>query len=224
LRIGDYEIRREIGRGGMGIVYLAQDVKLGRFAALKALPTIAARDQTLLGRLRHEAEAAAAVSHPGVATICAFIESPHGNFIASEYIQGRTLREELKRGPMDPTRAVRLTIEIAEALCAAHDAQIIHRDLKPENVMVTPSGAVKIIDFGIARIDNLDGRRTSQFMLVGTIGYMAPEQFFPEPIVDHRADLRTRRPACRDGARWPPVHVRHRPSARGVASHYGPMS
>ena len=124
-----------------------------------------------------------------MATVYAFIESPHGNFIASEYIQGRTLREEITRGPMDPARAVRLTIEIAQALCAAHDAHVIHRDLKPENVMVTTSGAVKVIDFGIARIDNADGRTTSPLMLEGTIGYMAPEQGVPDLTVDHRADL-----------------------------------
>jgi predicted Ser/Thr protein kinase len=188
VRVNEYEIRREIGRGGMGVVYLAQDVNLGRPAAIKALPAIAARDQTLLERLRREARAAAAVSHPGVAMVYAFLETPQGNFIASEYVHGQTLRQELARGPVEPTRAIRIATEIAHALCAAHDAHIVHRDLKPENVLLTASGSIKVIDFGIARIDTLDPQ-TSTYLVQGTPGYMAPEQAVPGATVDHRADV-----------------------------------
>jgi hypothetical protein len=187
-RIGDYEIRREIGRGGMGVVYLAYDVNLSRPAALKALPAAAAHDTTLLTRLRREAQAAAAVSHPAVAMVYAFLETPHGPFIASEFIQGRTLREELGDGPLEPVRAVRVATEIARALCTAHDAHVVHRDLKPENVLMTESGAVKVIDFGIARLvrDGLP-TLTAPGLLQGTPGYMAPEQLLG--VADARADL-----------------------------------
>ena len=189
VRINEYEIRREMRHIGMSAVYLAQDVTLGRLAVLKTVPSTGANDQSLLERLRQEARAAAAISHPSVAIVYEFVESPHGNFIASEYIQGRTLREEMTRGVVEPGRAVRLSIEIAQALCAAHDAHVIHRDLKPENLMVTPSGGIKIIDFGIARIDNPDGGTHPTFPAHGTVGYMAPEQAVAELRVDHRADL-----------------------------------
>src|SRR5688572_7647764 len=145
-RVGDFEIRREIGRGGMGVVYLAQDVHLARPVALKALPPLS--DRMLVHRFRREAQAAASVSHAGIATVYAFLETTDGNFIASEYIQGRTLRQELQLGPVEPARAVRLAAEITRALCAAHDSLVVHRDLKPENILLTASGAIKIIDFG----------------------------------------------------------------------------
>ena len=189
-RIGDYEIRREIGRGGMGVVYLAQDVHLARPAALKSLPSPIAHNPRLVERLRREAQAAAAVSHPGIATVYAFLETADGNFIASEFIHGRTLRQELQHGVVEPARAVRLAAEIARALCAAHDAHVVHRDLKPENILLTESGAIKVIDFGIARIDRQDlPSLTMTGLLQGTPGYMAPEQFVSGAQVDARADV-----------------------------------
>ena len=186
-RVGDFEIRREIGRGGMGVVYLAHDVHLARPVALKALPPLS--DRMLVHRFRREAQAAAAVSHAGIATVYAFLETTDGNFIASEYIQGRTLREELQHGPLEPARAVRLAAEIARALCAAHDSLVVHRDLKPENILLTASGAIKIIDFGIARIDRLDlPALTMPGLVQGTPGYMAPEQLVGG-AVDARVDV-----------------------------------
>jgi hypothetical protein len=188
-RIGDYEIRRQVGRGGMGVVYLAHDVHLSRPVALKALPPLASQDTSLLTRLRREAQAAAAVSHPGVAMVYAFLETQDGPFIASEFIQGRTLRQELQHGPFDPVRALRVAAEITSALCAAHDAHVVHRDLKPENVLITESGAVKVIDFGIARLAR-EGLPTLTVagLLHGTPGYMAPEQLVGAPA-DARSDL-----------------------------------
>lgn len=189
-RVGDYEIRHEIGRGGMGVIYLAHDVQLTRPAALKALPASTARDPLLLERLRREAQAAAAVSHPGVAMVYAFLDTPHGTFIASEFIQGRTLREELRGGAFDASRALRIAIDITQALAAAHDARVVHRDLKPENVLLTPNDGVKVIDFGIARLDRVDvPALTAPGMLQGTPGYMAPEQLVGGALVDGRADL-----------------------------------
>ena len=188
-RIGDYEIRREIGRGGMGIVYLAHDVHLSRPAALKSLPTATGRDETLLQRFRREAQAAAAVSHPGVAMVYALVETSHGHFIASEFIAGRTLRQEIERGPIEPGRAVRIAIEMVRALGAAHDAEVIHRDLKPENVLLTTGGAVKIIDFGIARMGGFNAALTAPDVVQGTPGYMAPEQMVSGASTDARADI-----------------------------------
>jgi predicted Ser/Thr protein kinase len=190
LRIGDYEIRRQIGRGGMGVVYLAQDLLLSRPATIKAVPSEMARDRVMLERLQREARAAAAISHPGVAMVYAFLTTPYGNFIAAEYIQGRTLRAELQQGPMEPRRAVRVTIDIVQALCAAHDAGVVHRDLKPENVLLTSSGGIKVIDFGIARNERLEtSNLTATGMVQGTPGYMAPEQLVPAASVDGRADI-----------------------------------
>jgi len=189
-RIGDYEIRREIGRGGMGVVYLAQDVHLARPVALKALPVFGPAHRRLVDRLRREAQAAAAISHPGIATVYAFLETPGGYFIASEFIQGRTLRQELQIAAIEPSRAVRLAMEIARALCAAHDAHVVHRDLKPENILITTGGAVKVIDFGIAQIERADlPPLTVQGLLQGTPGYMAPEQLVAGAPVDARADV-----------------------------------
>ena len=186
-RVGDFEIRREIGRGGMGVVYLAHDVHLARPVALKALPPLS--DRLLVHRFRREAQAAAAVSHAGIATVYAFLETTDGNFIASEYIQGRTLRQELQHGPLEPARAVRLAAEITRALCAAHDSLVVHRDLKPENILLTTSGAIKIIDFGIARIERLDlPSLTITGLVQGTPGYMAPEQLVGG-TVDARVDV-----------------------------------
>ena len=190
VRIGDYEIRREIGRGGMGVVYLAQDVHLARPAAIKAVPAELATDPARLERLRREAQAAAAIAHPGVAMVYAFVTTPHGHFIASEYIEGRTLRAELQQGPIETARALRIAIEIVEALCAAHDAGVVHRDLKPENVLITPGGRVKLIDFGIARRERLF--ETGPILtgaIQGTPAYMAPEQLVPGVRVDGRADI-----------------------------------
>lgn len=189
-RVGDYEIRREIGRGGMGIVYLAHDVHLQRPVALKALPSVTGRDAGLLERFRREAQAAASVAHPGVALVYALVDTPQGRFIASEFIDGKTLRDELRQGPFETARAIRIAIEIAQALTAAHDARVIHRDLKPENVLLTTGGTVKVIDFGIARAGGDDDLPlTAPGMLQGTPGYMAPEQLVSGAVLDARVDI-----------------------------------
>jgi hypothetical protein len=174
----------------MGVVYLAHDVHLARPVALKSLPAQIAGDRRLVERLQREAQAAAAVSHPGIATVYAFLETSEGNFIASEFIQGRTLRQELQQGAVEPARATRLAAEIARALGAAHDAHVVHRDLKPENILITASGAIKIIDFGIARLERADlPALTMPGLVHGTPGYMAPELLVGGATVDGRADV-----------------------------------
>jgi predicted Ser/Thr protein kinase len=187
--IGSYKVLDEIGRGGMGVVYLAEDTRLGRRVALKALPTALAMQPELRQRLRREARAAATISHPNVAVVYALEEMDDHLFIASEYVRGETLREEIARGPIAPERAGAIAAEMAGALAAAHEAGVIHRDLKPENVLIKPDGGVKVVDFGIAQVEGPEATRlTRAGSLLGTPAYMAPEQLLGE-TVDGRADI-----------------------------------
>jgi predicted Ser/Thr protein kinase len=188
-RIGSYQILEEIGRGGMGVIYLAQDVRLARRVALKALPAAVAMQPELRERLRREARAAATISHPAVAVVYALEEQGDHLFIASEYVQGVTLRSLIAKGPLAPERARGIAADIAGALSAAHDAGVIHRDLKPENVLIRPDGAVKVVDFGIAHVEGPDiSRLTRTGFALGTPAYMAPEQLLGG-TVDARADV-----------------------------------
>ena len=180
--IGQYTIVRELGRGGMGRVYLATDAGLGRAVALKALPPGLGGDSTQRERLRREARAAASLNHPGICTVYALVEQDGELFMAAEYLEGHTLRDEIEAGRRPPAEDVlRTAQEIAAALAGAHAAGVIHRDLKPENVMRTHEGRLKIVDFGLARVDTaaLAGSiasLTQSGIIVGTPAYMAPEQ------------------------------------------------
>jgi eukaryotic-like serine/threonine-protein kinase len=191
--IGAYRIERIIGRGGMGVVYLAHDTRLHRPVALKSLPPHLFRDPRMHARLRQEARAAAALSHPSIATIYALEEIGDQIFIASEYLEGRTLREAIASGSIDGQRAVAIATDIARALASAHERGIVHRDLKPENVVVTAGGAVKVVDFGLAQLDvaaeDLASvtRLTDPGTMAGTPPYMAPEQLLARPT-DPRTD------------------------------------
>jgi predicted Ser/Thr protein kinase len=188
VRIGSYEIEHEIGRGGMGIVYCARDLRLGRRVALKALPPVHEGNTGLRERLRREARAAATIAHHAVATVYALEEIDGRLFIASEFVEGHTLRSEIDRGPLEPSRALAIAADIARALCAAHDAGVVHRDLKPENVLITITGAVKVVDFGIAQVDSVSSRLTQPGDTPGTPAYMAPEQLMGGDV-DQRADI-----------------------------------
>ena len=188
-RLGSYRILEEIGRGGMGVVYLAEDIRLGRQVALKSLPAAVATQPELRERLRREARAAATISHPSVAVVYALEELDDHLFIASEYVKGETLRSVIARGPLPSERARRIAADIAGALSAAHEAGVIHRDLKPENVLIKPDGGVKVVDFGIAQIEGADASRlTRTGFALGTPAYMAPEQLLGA-AVDPRADV-----------------------------------
>jgi len=192
--VGPYRIQREIARGGMGIVYLAEDTRLGRPTALKALPAVYAEDDDRRERLRREARAAATLAHPAVATVYALEEIDGALFIAGEYIEGHSLRDEIRRGPLEPDDVVATARAIASALAAAHANGIVHRDLKPENVMRARDGAIKVLDFGLARLMSSDPegptsvRLTVEGAIVGTPGYMPPEQLEGRPV-DARADV-----------------------------------
>ena len=186
-QVGAYRIERILGRGGMGVVYLAHDTRLHRAVALKALPPHLFRDDKMRARLRQEARAAAALSHPSIATVFALEEIGDQIFIVSEYLEGRTLREEMKSRSLRTARAIEIARTIAAALLAAHDRGIVHRDLKPENIIITPSGGVKILDFGLAQFDvaaqDLASvtHLTDPGAIAGTPPYMAPEQLLGQP-------------------------------------------
>jgi len=194
--VGHFRVQSVLGRGGMGVVYEARDEKLGRSVALKVLPAALARDRTRAARFMREARAAAAITHPAIATVYEIGESDGRLFIAMERISGNTLRDAIGAGALEPEQALTIAREVAGALAKAHAAGIVHRDLKPENVMLTEDGGVKILDFGIAKaLDDEetsgDGRTnwtTRDGMILGTPGYMSPEQAAGRKC-DQRADV-----------------------------------
>ncbi|MBI1874887.1 MAG: serine/threonine protein kinase [Acidobacteria bacterium] len=187
--VGPYIIRHEIGRGGMGVVYLADDTRLSRRVALKALPPDVGRDAARRERLRQEARAAAALTHPGIATVYALEKIGDDLYLACEYVPGRTLRQVLASGPLPAPQVVDIALQLARALTAAHMQGVVHRDLKAENIVRTPAGVVKILDFGVARAENLSPTHlTEQGAILGTPGYMAPEQARGQHV-DFRVDL-----------------------------------
>src|SRR5215813_5027435 len=157
--IGHYQLMRQIGRGGMGEVYLALDARLERQVALKLLPPHFTEDAERVRRFRQEARAVSALNHPNIITIHeigeAAMESGSVHFIATEFIEGRTLREMIRDGGMKPTEALEVAIQAAGALSAAHAAGIAHRDIKPENIMLRPDGYVKVLDFGLAKLSRM---------------------------------------------------------------------
>ena len=181
-RIGHFQVRGELGRGGMGVVYDAHDERLGRNVALKVLPAALASDPMRRDRFLREARAAAKLSHAAVATVYEIGESDNRLFIAMERIEGRTLRDALAAGPLPLVQTLDIARQVASALARAHELGIVHRDLKPDNVMLCDDGQVKILDFGIAKAlgaddDQVGGAWTTvEGHVLGTPGYMAPEQ------------------------------------------------
>src|SRR5207244_78798 len=151
-RLGRYEIRSKIGEGGMGEVYLAHDKKLDRRVALKILPTDVAANHERMRRFVQEAKAASALNHPNIITIHEIDEADSITFIATEFIDGETLRERIQSAPMKLGEVLDVATQIASALAAAHAAGIVHRDIKPENVMLRRDGIVKVLDFGLAKL------------------------------------------------------------------------
>jgi Tol biopolymer transport system component len=200
--IGHYRILRKLGSGGMGIVYEAEDSKLGRRVALKFLPEGTHRDEQALERFLREARAASALNHPGICIIHAIEEHDHRTFIVMELLEGQTLDKLFPLCPLPISRTVDIGIQLADALDAAHKKSILHRDIKPANIFVTERGTVKILDFGLAKLlpqreAGLHGTTlgdsetlilTSPGTAVGTIAYMSPEQARGEDL-DTRSDL-----------------------------------
>jgi serine/threonine-protein kinase len=186
-RLGRYEIKFQLGAGGMGEVYLAQDTKLDRKVALKILPADVAAHQDRMKRFVQEAKSASALNHPNIITIYEIEQIDSVNFIATEFIDGETLRQRLKNGPLKLGEVLDVAAQIASALSAAHAAGIVHRDIKPENIMLRRDGIVKVLDFGLAKLtervlpDSVDTEaptslKTDPGTVLGTAVYMSPEQ------------------------------------------------
>jgi len=203
--ISHYRILEAIGRGGMGVVYKAEDLKLGRHVALKLLPDYLARDQQSLQRFEQEARAASALNHPSICTVYEIDESEGLHFITIELLQGETLRERMNREPLQIREILRIASEICDALEAAHTTSIIHRDIKPANIFLTRRGTAKVLDFGVAkRVEPKPTQHTSSFShlctrktdgdltnpgaALGTAAYMSPEQAGGRAI-DTRSDI-----------------------------------
>src|SRR6266480_7271095 len=197
---GHYKISKRIGSGGMGEVYLATDIKAGRKAALKLLPTHFTGDAERLHRFQQEAHALVGLNHPNILTVYEIGEDHSIHYIASELIEGETLRQCLEHGPMQLSEAVDVAIQVVSALVAAHETGIVHRDIKPENIMLRPDGYVKVLDFGIAELAEQElpatMPRDEALLLVetnlgavlGTVRYMSPEQACGGHV-DKRTDI-----------------------------------
>jgi eukaryotic-like serine/threonine-protein kinase len=195
-KLGDYEVKSLLGAGGMGEVYRARDARLGRDVAIKVLPLLATGSDRLR-RFEQEARAAAALNHPNILAVFQMGTYQGAPYLVSELLEGETLREQLKRGPLSVRKAVGCGVQIAHGLAAAHEKGIVHRDLKPENLFVTREGRVKILDFGLAKLtqprSNSDNdlkltQGTEPGVVMGTVGYMAPEQVRGQ-TTDPRADI-----------------------------------
>jgi len=190
-QIGTYVIERELGRGGMGIVYLAHDMRLGRTVAIKALSPAYSHSPNVRQRLLNEAKMAAALTHPGIATIYALEEIQGELYLACEYVPGAPLRALVASGPLPIEDVIDIGIQLARALAEAHTKGIVHRDIKPENVIKTPSGVIKVLDFGLARAEYATRQGLTQpGMIVGTPAYLAPEQALGKET-DFRTDIFT---------------------------------
>src|SRR5216110_2503239 len=198
--IGHYRIESLVGVGGMGEVYLARDERLGRKAALKLLPPSLITDDTQLSRFKNEARTASALNHPNILTVYEIGAEGKVQFIATEFIEGVTLRATLASGRMSAHRALEIAVQVASALAAAHDAGVVHRDIKPENIMLRPDGYVKVLDFGIAklteqrrasadhRVETTTLLQTRPGLVLGTAHYMSPEQARGQKV-DARSDI-----------------------------------
>jgi non-specific serine/threonine protein kinase len=201
--VAHYRITSKLGSGGMGVVYEAEDTRLGRRVALKFLPTEMAQDTAALERFQREAQAASKLNHPGICTVYAIDQHDGQHFIAMELLEGETLAERVRRGPLDVTALLDLGVQIADALESAHAKGIVHRDLKPANIFVGPRGQAKVLDFGLAKIERprpaggeiseaptavQPNELTSAGTTLGTVSYMSPEQARGQ-LTDSRTDL-----------------------------------
>jgi len=198
--LGHYRIESLIGVGGMGEVYLARDERLGRKAALKLLPKGLTMDEAQLSRFKNEARTASALNHPSILTVYEIGAEGNIQFIATEFIEGITLRASLAHGRINPDQALEIAVQVASALAAAHDAGVVHRDIKPENIMLRPDGYVKVLDFGIAKlteqkvasddhtVETTAVLQTRLGLVLGTAHYMSPEQARGQKV-DARSDI-----------------------------------
>jgi eukaryotic-like serine/threonine-protein kinase len=199
MNIGPYRIVRKLGQGGMSNVYLTEDVRTGRFVALKLLAPRVSADETYRLRLLREAHVIASVRHRNITAIYEADQFQDQPYIAMEFVAGETVADMLCRGRVAPAQAVRIAAEAASALAAAHAAGVVHRDIKSSNIMIQPSGDVKVMDFGLAKFEEIEGQPedestgamrnlTARGTILGTVNYMSPEQARGE-TVDPRGDI-----------------------------------
>jgi serine/threonine protein kinase len=198
-RLGPYEVLAPLGAGGMGEVYRARDPRLGREVAIKVLPASLSKDADRLRRFEREARAAGVLSHPNITAVFDIGSHEGAPYVVSELLEGEVLQAALGGGRLSTRKALDCAIQMARGLAAAHDKGIVHRDLKPENVFVTRDGRVKILDFGLAKLQHVDGSLdgasletatsdTGPGVVLGTLGYMAPEQLRGR-AADPRSDI-----------------------------------
>src|SRR5271154_1770491 len=196
-KLGPYEIKSQVGAGGMGEVYRARDTRLGRDVALKILPESFSRDSDRLRRFEQETQAVAALNHPNIVAIYDVGPFESAPFLVSELLEGESLRAVINRGPIPQRKVIEYAVQVANGLAAAHDKGIVHRDLKPENLFVCRDGRVKILDFGLAKLAGKGGEpdgatmtssHTAAGVVMGTASYMSPEQVRGE-AVDARTDM-----------------------------------
>jgi serine/threonine-protein kinase len=210
-RLANYEVHAQLGKGGMGEVYLALDLRLGRKVALKLLPSAYTNDADHVRRLEQEARAASALNHPNIVTIHEIGEADFLHFMATEFVEGVTLRQRMANSQLTLGEIIDISLQVASALRAAHEAGIVHRDMKPENIMIRSDGVVKVLDFGLAKLTEKGDEETprggeqnqpstlslrqpvslsftSPGMIMGTVTYMSPEQARGEPV-DARTDV-----------------------------------
>src|SRR5438128_4944851 len=199
VRLGPYEITAPLGAGGMGEVYRARDTRLGRDVAVKVLPSSYSDDKDRLHRFEQEACAAGALNHPNILIVHDIGTHDGAPYVVSELLEGETLRERMGGTAQPQRKAIEYALQVAHGLAAAHEKGIVHRDLKPDNIFVTKDGRVKILDFGIAKLTQVEGaeaqtdiptRRvdTGPGVVMGTVGYMSPEQVSGQKV-DHRSDI-----------------------------------
>ena len=192
IQISHYKLLKKLGAGGMGDVYLAQDTTLNRYVALKILPRKFTSNPERLGRFQREAQVASILNHPNILTIHEIGEQDGFHYIVSEYVDGETLSNMIKAGPVAIHEVLRITVAVAEALAAAHEYWIVHRDIKPDNIMLRRDHYVKVLDFGLAKLTDPGGAlshfETQPGTLPGSVRYVAPERLLGE-AADPRADI-----------------------------------
>ena len=187
-KLGPYQIVSQLGQGGMGVVYQAHDPRLDRHVAIKLLPPDMTRDETAKQRFLQEAKAASALDHSNICTIHEINETDDGQlYLVMAHYEGETLKERIARGPLELDDAIDIATQVGQGLTEAHGAGIVHRDIKPANLLVTKTGVVKILDFGLAKLAGAEGM-TQTGTTLGTVAYMSPEQLRGEDV-DQRTDI-----------------------------------